>query len=92
MRHAGFALGLVAAMFVTLSRGAVLLSDTFNLTTTNPNGLDVNFQLAERQSGILAPLTYTKGLEPTFSQVGNEFYPTELLLAGRTLGMGVPFR
>ncbi len=66
----------------------ILLQDNFNLTALNTNTLDVDFQLAQRQTGILAPVTYTKGLEPTFSQVGNPTSPVELLLAGRAAGMG----
>ena len=71
-----------------IARGALLLKDTFDLTSANPNTTDVNFQIAERQSGALAPVTYAKGLEPVFSQVGNSGSPFELLLAGRAAGFG----
>jgi autotransporter-associated beta strand protein len=66
---------------------AILFTDDFTLTAANPNTEDVNFQNATRQSGTVAPLTYTKGGEPTFSQVGNGGAPNALLLAGRSDGL-----
>ncbi|HTI71337.1 MAG TPA: hypothetical protein VMF06_15305 [Candidatus Limnocylindria bacterium] len=66
----------------------ILLQDSFDLTKANPNSLDVNFQLLPRQGGPLAPVSYTKGLEGTFSQVGNVGTTNQLLLAGRAAGSG----
>ncbi|MGO8931874.1 MAG: LamG domain-containing protein [Limisphaerales bacterium] len=71
--------------------GTTLLQDNFDLTAVNTNPPDVNFQLAQRQTGTLAPVTYTKGLDLTFSQVGNTASLGELLLAGQAAGMGGPF-
>ena len=41
-----------------------LLHDSFQLVAANPDTDNVNFELDSRQSGSLAPISYTKGAEP----------------------------
>lgn len=60
-----------------------LLTDDFNVSA---NSTDVNLDLATRQGGSLSPISYTKGAQATFSQVGNGEVAGGLLLAGRTAG------
>lgn len=79
---------VLLSLFSPIARATTtLFTDNFTLTAPNPNTLDVNFQDATRQSGTVAPLTYTKGGEPTFSQVGNSGAPNALLLACRSGGL-----
>jgi hypothetical protein len=61
----------------------VLVNDPF---TVSANSVDVNFQLTTRQTGQLAPITYSEGFQGDFSQVGNPEVPNGLLLAARTAG------
>lgn len=84
----GVQLGCGVPAGMELAGAATLLQDSFNLTAANPDTTDVNFQLAQRQSGALAVVTYTKGMASTFSQVGNANSPGELLLAGSAGGPG----
>jgi hypothetical protein len=65
----------------------ILLRDNFSVSTASDVSPDVNVELSARQSGTLAPLPYTKGDEPVFSQVGNLETPDALLLAGRSAGL-----
>lgn len=81
------AAGLVLG--ISFSAGAAtLFRDTFDLTNANPNTQDVNYQIALRQSGTLAPTNYNKGFDAAFSQVGNGGASNALLLAGRAAGLG----
>jgi hypothetical protein len=60
--------------------------ELFDPFTASENTTNVNFEVFPRQRGSLAPMTYTVGGEPVFSQVGNSYVPNALLLAGRAAG------
>lgn len=75
MRREFIAFKMAAALavsFVTASSSeAALLQDTFNLTLPNPNTFNTNFQLATRQSGTLATVSWEKSGDANGGQVGN---------------------
>lgn len=88
--HSKFTLGafMCAALAAcsVVAHGQVLLTDSFRLTSPTPDSTNLNFDLAGRQGGLLSPITYSKGGEPIFSQVGNGVTPNALLLACRSAG------
>jgi hypothetical protein len=74
---------LTTLALASTASAVTLLSDPFQVSA---NVSDLNFEVSQRQSGTLSPITWTEGGEPIFAQLGNPGSPGGLHLAGRTAG------